>query len=312
MVKGIKEHEIGEGFQGYLLVKGSTEALTKKGDPYLRVVLGDSTGTIGAMVWDADETKKEIFKEENIVAVRGTIGEFNEQRQLNLTEYRELDAGEEVNLEDLLEVAPVPGDTLIKLIRGTILKIKNENIRQITDGLFERYVDDIEKYPAAKGNHHAYVSGLAYHVVGMLRLAKAVCKFYPIVNEDLLVAGVILHDIGKVKEYSSYISPDFTQEGKLKGHISIISEEIGNIATELGIDGEEVLLLQHLVLSHHGKMEWGSPVTPRIIEANVLHQLDMMDASMDAFRNASEEIEVGEYTERIFSMDNRSFYKHGL
>jgi len=308
----IKECNVGEEFQGYLLVKECVHSLTKNGDPYIRVVLGDASGTIGSVVWNADEGKKEIFKETNIVVVQGVIGEFNEQKQLNLRGFRGLEEGEEVNLEELLEVAPVEGGKLVKKIEGIILKIENEAIRKITSTLFSKYKEELEKYPAAKGNHHAYVGGLAYHIVGMLRLAKAVCKFYPILNEDLLVAGVILHDIGKVKEYSGYVSPEFTQEGKLKGHISIISEEIGNTALELGIDSEEVLLLQHLALSHHGKMEWGSPVRPAIIEANVLHQLDMVDASMDAYRKASEDVEVGEYTEKIFSMDSRSFYKHGL
>lgn len=308
----IKECNVGEEFQGYLLVKECVHSLTKNGDPYIRVVLGDASGTIGSVVWNADEGKKEIFKETNIVVVQGVIGEFNEQKQLNLRGFRGLEEGEEVNLEELLEVAPVEGEKLVKKIEGIILKIENEAIRKITSTLFSKYKEELEKYPAAKGNHHAYVGGLAYHIVGMLRLAKAVCKFYPILNEDLLVAGVILHDIGKVKEYSGYVSPEFTQEGKLKGHISIISEEIGNTALELGIDSEEVLLLQHLALSHHGKMEWGSPVRPAIIEANVLHQLDMVDASMDAYRKASEDVEVGEYTEKIFSMDSRSFYKHGL
>lgn len=164
-------------------------------------------------------------------------------------------------------------------------------------------------YPAATKNHHEYVSGLAYHVVSMLDLAKAIADFYPSLDKDLLYAGVILHDLGKVIELSGPISTSYTVEGNLLGHISIMVNEIGEAAKELGISGEEVVILQHMVLSHHGKPEWGSPKMPMVKEAEILHHIDNIDAKMNMLDRALERVKPGEFTERIFALDNRSFYK---
>ncbi|MGU4858432.1 HD domain-containing protein, partial [Escherichia coli] len=127
------------------------------------------------------------------------------------------------------------------------------------------------EYPAAVKNHHEFVSGLAFHVVSMLDMAKAFSKLYPSLDTDLLYSGIILHDLGKVIELSGPVAASYTLEGKLLGHITIMVNEIGKAADELEIEGEEVTVLQHLVLSHHSKPEWGSPKAPLIREAEILH-----------------------------------------
>lgn len=147
------------------------------------------------------------------------------------------------------------------------------------------------------------------HVVSMLKLSEAICNLYPTLNRDLLYAGVILHDIGKVIELSGPVGTMYTVEGNLLGHISIMVNEIGQAATELKIEGEEVMLLKHLVLSHHGKEEWGSPKKPMIQEAEILHYIDNIDAKMNMLTRALDKTKPGEFTERLFPLDNRSFYK---
>ena len=143
----------------------------------------------------------------------------------------------------------------------------------------------------------------------MLDLAKAIASLYPSLDNDLLYAGVILHDLGKVMELSGPISTVYTVEGNLLGHISIMVNEIGKAADELSISGEEVMILQHLVFSHHGKAEWGSPKPPLIKEAEILHYIDNIDAKMNMLDRALERVKPGEFSERVFALDNRSFYK---
>jgi len=175
--------------------------------------------------------------------------------------------------------------------------------------MIKKYQPEILVFPAASKNHHDYASGLLDHVVSMLRLGKAICDLYPTLNKDLIYSGIILHDIGKVKELSGPIATTYTIEGNLLGHISIMVDEIGQAAKELEIDGEEVTILKHIVLSHHGKEEWGSPKKPMIQEAEILHYIDNVDAKMNMLTRALSKTKPGEFTERLFALDNRSFYK---
>jgi 3'-5' exoribonuclease len=187
--------------------------------------------------------------------------------------------------------------------------MKNPNIQRITRHLVKKHQASFLQYPAATKNHHEFVSGLAYHVVSMLDLAKSIATLYPSLDTDLLYSGVILHDLGKVIELSGPISTVYTTEGNLLGHITIMVNEIGKAAEELGINGEEITVLQHIVLSHHGKAEWGSPKPPLIKEAEILHYIDNLDAKMNMLDRALERVKPGEFSDRIFALDNRSFYK---
>lgn len=309
---GIAEYEVGNQYDGFLMVKDVMKSETRNGKPYLRTTLGDSTGQVVSMIWDAGESKEEVFTKGNIVHIKGTVSDYQGTKQIDIRGYRIATEDDNVEISDFLEAAPIVGKTLIKSIAEDVKAIKNKNIKKITMAILNKYRNEFVVHPAAKGMHHNYVSGLAFHTYSMVNLAKAICELYTDLNKDLLVAGAILHDIGKIKELSGNVGTEYTLEGMLKGHISIISEEIKYEADEHGITGEEVLLLQHMVLSHHGKGEWGSPVSPQLIEAHVLHQIDMMDAGIDMYRKASKGVKQGELTERIFGLDNKSFYSHGL
>jgi len=310
MEKGIADYLVGDSFTGFMLVKNSVQSTAKNGKDYLRVTISDATGEVTSMIWDADEDKIEVFTTGNIIKIQGVVGEYQGNKQLNVQQFRLSTDEDEVDLNTLLETAPIDGDTLFTNIVDEVNSMENEKIKKLTLELLNKFESDFKEFPAAKSVHHSYVSGLAYHTYSMMNIAKAICELYPTLNKDLLIAGVVVHDIGKVIEYTGYVATEVTLEGKLKGHISIMNEEIGHIAKELGIEGEEVLLLQHMTLSHHGLQQngWGSAVSPLIIEANVLHQIDMMDASLDAYKNAVKDTGKGEFTERIFGLDNRSFY----
>ena len=195
-----------------------------------------------------------------------------------------------------------------------IFKIENPIWQRIVRSLYAKYDKEFYSYPAAKTNHHAFETGLSYHTATMVRLADAISDIYPQLNKSLLYAGIMLHDLAKVLELSGPDQTEYTVRGNLIGHISLIDSEITKTVMELGIDDtkEEVVLLRHVILSHHGLLEYGSPVRPRIMEAEIIHMIDNLDASMMMMSTALALVDKGEMTNKIFAMDNRSFYKPDL
>jgi len=301
--------EVGSKFNGYLLVKGVQKAIAINNNEYLTVVLGDKSGEIQTKIWDNIDNALSYYFKNNILYVDAIVTEFRGTKQLNIVFVRHINAEDDVSIEDLAVAAPVSGEDSLKEIWDTIAEFKNPTLIVITGGLISKFESDFKIYPAATKNHHAYVSGLAFHTNGMLKLAKLLTSLYPGLNKDLLYSGIILHDLGKILEYTEAVAAEYSFEGKLKGHISIISEEIVLMAKELGVEGEEITLLQHMVLSHHGKLEWGSPVRPAIMEAEILHFIDNIDAKMEMLRTELDKVEPGEFTEKVFALENRSFYK---
>lgn len=309
MNKGILEHDVGESVEKFLLIKSSTKGTASNGKPFLTLILQDQSGEIEAKLWDASEDDEKNYCAEKIVKVSGDIQNYRGRNQLRLRQIRPSSPSDSVNLSDFLVTAPVSKEEMNSKLTQYIFEMKNPNIQRITRHLLKQHHQAFMEFPAATKNHHEFVSGLAYHVVSMLDLAKAIAGLYPSLDKDLLYAGIMLHDLGKVFELSGPISTTYTVEGNLLGHISIMVNEIGKAADELGIKGEEVLILQHLVLSHHGKAEWGSPKPPLIKEAEILHYIDNLDAKMNMMDRVLERVKPGEFTERVFALDNRSFYK---
>jgi 3'-5' exoribonuclease len=309
MAKGIQHYEVGEQVELYLLIKSSTKGIASNGKPFLTLILQDKTGEIEAKLWDASLEDEQTYTAESIVKIVGDIHHYRGRNQLKIRNIRPVNEQDNVNISDFLETAPLKKEDMMDKITGYIFAMKNPNIQRITRHLLKKHQHAFLEYPAATKNHHEFISGLAYHVVSMLDLAKAIAQLYPSLDTDLLYAGVILHDLGKVIELSGPISTNYTVAGNLLGHISIMVNEIGKAAEELNIHGEEVMVLQHMVLSHHGKAEWGSPKPPLIKEAEILHLIDNIDAKMNMLDRALERVKPGEFTEKIFALDNRSFYK---
>ena len=195
-----------------------------------------------------------------------------------------------------------------------IFKIENPVWQRVVRALYSKYDKEFYSYPAAKTNHHAFESGLAFHTATMVRLADAIGDIYPQLNKSLLFAGIMLHDLAKVIELSGPDDTEYTVRGNLIGHIALIDEEITKVLLELKIDDskEDVIVLRHVILSHHGLLEYGSPVRPRIMEAEIIHMIDNLDAEMMMMTGALAKVGEGEMTSRIFAMDNRSFYKPNL
>ncbi|WP_262177295.1 3'-5' exoribonuclease YhaM [Saccharococcus sp. Marseille-Q5394] len=311
-MKKILEHQVGEPVELYLLIKQSTKGITQQGSPFMTLILQDKSGDIEAKLWDAGEEHERLYAAATIVKVGGEVHEYRGKNQLRIKSIRPAKEDEGVTISDLVPSSAKSKEVLYEELLQYFFEMKNPHIQRITRHLLKKHQSDFLVYPAATRNHHDYVSGLLDHVVSMLKLGKAIAELYPSLNKDLLYAGIILHDVGKVIELSGPIGTQYTVEGNLLGHITIMVNEISKAADELEIHGEEVMLLQHMVLSHHGKEEWGSPKRPMLMEAEILHYIDNIDAKMNMLDRAMSKTVNGEFTERIFPLDNRSFYKPNI
>ncbi|WP_010650122.1 3'-5' exoribonuclease YhaM [Oceanobacillus massiliensis] len=309
MKKGIGYNSVGDTFDDFLLIKESMKGVASNGKPFLTLILRDATGEIEAKLWDATKEDESLFVPEQIIKVTGEINQFRGKSQLKILSLRPAQPTDGVQVSDFVEKAPVEMSYLSEKLTEAIFEMENPKIQRLVRAFIKKYQEGLLTYPAASKNHHEYASGLAHHIVSMLQIGRELHTLYPQLNKDLLYAGIILHDLGKLKELSGVVSTSYTLEGKLLGHIPIMVEEIGVMAGDLQIEGEEVLILQHLVLSHHGKAEWGSPTPPLVREAELLHFIDLIDAKMNMLNRALDKVKPGEFTDRLFAMDNRSFYK---
>ncbi|PIC69521.1 MULTISPECIES: 3'-5' exoribonuclease YhaM [unclassified Sporosarcina] len=308
-MKKLLDYQVGETIDMYLLIKQATKGVTQQGSPFMTLILQDKSGDLEAKLWDAGEEQAQMYQGATIVKVGGEIHEYRGKNQLRLKAIRPVKEDEGVTIADLVPSAEKSKEVLLDELMQYFFEMKNPQIQRVTRHLLKKHQQDFVLYPAATRNHHDYVSGLLDHVVSMLKLGKAIAELYPTLNKDLLYAGIILHDIGKVIELSGPVGTQYTIEGNLLGHITIMVNEISKAAEELEIDGEEVMLLQHMVLSHHGKEEWGSPKRPMLKEAEILHYIDNIDAKMNMLNRVMSKTTPGEFSERVFPLDNRSFYK---
>lgn len=299
----------GDSVESFYLVKRAQDGVTQQGKPYMTLILADKTGELDSKLWTVTPEQITELKEADLVKVRGEIINYRGKNQMKILEIRTSTPEDNVLVKDFLKEAPIDGEDLFEKIFDYALKITNANLQRITRGLLNKYRTEFSTFPAAMSNHHDFVSGLAYHVYTMLRVGESLCDIYETLDRNLLYAGIILHDIGKVKELSGAVNTTYTVEGNLIGHIVIATEEITKIAEELNIEGEDVMLLKHLILAHHGKLEYGSPKTPMIPEAEILHMIDNIDARVLMMNKHIQNAEKGAFTQRVFPLEGRMLYR---
>lgn len=313
MIK-ISQMKKDELFEGFYLIKTAEVRQTRAGKNYLAFVFQDETGTIEGKLWDAQPHNVESFTAGRVVHMTGRREVYNNTPQVNQLTMRLPQAGEPSNPADFKGKPPVDPKELQDYLSNVLFKIENPIWQRVVRALYSKYGKEFYSYPAAKTNHHAFEAGLAYHTATMVRLADRIGDIYPQLNKSLLFAGIMLHDLAKVLELSGPENTEYTVRGNLIGHIALIDEEITKVLQELKIDDqkEEVIVLRHVVLSHHGLLEYGSPVRPKIMEAEIIHMIDNLDAEMMMMTTALGLVGPGEMTNKIFAMENRSFYKPNL
>ena len=273
-IKDVKEFIDRQCHIDKAIIIAISEGKSVKGTKYYSLTLQDSTGTIEAKKWEVVPSDEQYLQVKSVLAFDGFPMIYNgNQLQYKISDYEPV---EDYDVNELILSSPVDKKELEDQFFGYIDKILDENIKSVVLEVVNKRWDKIVNHPAAKSNHHEYSGGLLHHEVSMLKLAEQVANLYPILNKDLLYGGIILHDLGKTSELSGPIATEYTLEGKLIGHISIIQTDIQEAAIKHNVDKETTILLQHMVLSHHGKLEYGSPVLPQILEAEVIYQIDNM------------------------------------
>ncbi|ATF64338.1 3'-5' exonuclease [Streptococcus gordonii] len=303
-----------EFFEGFYLIKSAEVRQTRVGKDYIAFTFQDDSGEIEGKLWDAQPHNVAEYTAGKVVHMQGRREVYNNTPQVNQLVLRLPRSGEPNDPADFKEKPPVDPKDLRDYLAQMIFKIENPVWQRVVRALYSKYDKEFYSYPAAKTNHHAFESGLAFHTATMVRLADAIGDIYPQLNKSLLFAGIMLHDLAKVIELSGPDDTEYTVRGNLIGHIALIDEEITKVLLELKIDDskEDVIVLRHVILSHHGLLEYGSPVRPRIMEAEIIHMIDNLDAEMMMMTGALAKVGEGEMTSRIFAMDNRSFYKPDL
>lgn len=307
-MRNVEKLNPSDSVENFFLIHRATQGVTAQGKDYMTLYLQDKSGDIEAKLWTVTKDDMKILKPEIIVWVKGDVINYRGRKQMKVNQFRLATAEDGVKTQDFVDGAPLSPNEIQDELSHFILEIENAHLQRITRHLLKKYQDKFFTYPAASSHHHNFAGGLSYHVLTMLKIAKSLCDIYPLLNRSLLYSAIILHDIGKVRELSGPVATTYTVEGNLLGHISIASDEVAETAKELGIDSEEVMLLRHMILAHHGKMEFGSPKLPHLKEAEILFFIDNIDAKMNMFDKAFKKTEKGQFTERIFGMDNRQFY----
>ena len=298
----------------FLLVKVANKKTSSKGDEYLDLTLADKSGEINAKLWSYIPTLHGEYMPGDVVKVRGNVSQYNGADQLRIEKIRHATPGDQVDTSGLVQSADYSGEQMFSELLELANGFKDNDLKAIVTTLLSENKEKLLYWPAAFKLHHAIRSGLMMHVLSIVRLAERVSEVYPFIDRDLLLAGAMLHDIAKTTEYEmtpSGLASGYTVEGNLVGHLATGAMMIGDTAKKLGINSEVVMLLQHMVLSHHGEPDFGAAVRPAFIEAELLSQLDMIDARMFEMRQATESAEKGGFTGKLWSMDNRKLYNHG-
>lgn len=312
----VRELSNQEEFVGFYLLKELEIKQTNNTPPkdYMDIVLGDATGQISAKMWDVSSYDKETFFRMGLVKVKGIVQTYRERLQVKIIQMRPVKSEEGIKLTDFISAAPISSDELIATIKAVTTQIQDTAMRDIVQYCLDKIGEKLDSYPAAKSHHHNYFGGLAYHTVRMLELGQFLCQQRPFLNKDLLLSGIILHDIAKpeemVAEYG--IVSEYSTPGKLIGHIAMAATWITEAAIKLNIDlaSNQVIGLQHLVLSHHNLGEWGSPVQPQMPEAVALHHIDALDAKLQMVEDALQALpEHEEWTPLIRGLENKPVYR---
>lgn len=298
---------------GYCLIKSIDKKTSAKGDTYLDITLGDSDGEINAKLWRYVEDLHGEYAVNEIVKIRGTISPYNNVDQLKIERIRHVTTADNVNVEDFIKTADYSGEQMYSEIYNIADNFKDSDLRLIVTKILADNRLSLLYWPAAFKLHHAIRGGLLLHTLSIVRLAQSICKIYTFVDCELLISGAILHDIAKISEYNvteTGIATGYSNQGNLLGHLAMGAMVIDKYAESLNINKKTAMLLEHMVLSHHGEPEFGAAVRPMFIEAELLSELDLMDSRIYEMKEAVLSTAEDDFSAKIWAMDNRKLFNH--
>ena len=294
-------------FDGFLLTRSAAQKTGSNGNKYLDMTLCDISGEVNAKMWDGLTPAPEVAQ---VLRVRGVMLEYNGRPQLRVDKMRPATHSDDYDMAALTPCAPESPETMKDEIMARVAAMQDVQLRELVTARLEMCGPQLDYYPAASKLHHAEKSGLLHHTDTMLRMAGHVCEVYPQLDADLLAAGVILHDLCKIDEMAADeigMVSDYTAEGLLIGHLVDGVAVIDALGRQLGTRPELLMMLKHMILSHHDLPEYGSPKPPMFPEAEALHTLDLLDARMFEMTRALKTAQPGGFTERIWSLDRRLY-----
>ena len=298
--------------EGFCLVTAVERKSGKNGD-YLDMTLGDRTGSINAKLWRYTPAEHGEYSAGEAVKVRGVIREFNGSDQFNIERIRPVTDADDVKAEELVQSAEYSGQQMFDELMNIAGGFADDNLRLLVTEILKDRRLALLYWPAAFRLHHAIRGGLLMHTLSIVRLAQGVCGIYTFVDRDLLLAGAILHDIAKIEEFvvTPLGTPEgYTVAGNLLGHIAMGTVTVAKYAERLGINPETAMLVEHMILSHHGEPEFGAAVRPMFIEAEILSELDLMDARVYEMREAVGATAENDFSQRLWALDNRKLFHH--
>ncbi|NCB42857.1 MAG: HD domain-containing protein [Clostridia bacterium] len=299
----------------FFLVKSISIRVGSNRKMFLDLVLADSTGEINGKKWDVSDDEVNalnLIKEGDIVKVKAEVTEWNGLLQLKVTRIRKAQKEDKLEISDYIKSAPEDPMEMYTYVLTQAESISDAELKMIAVKFLSDNKEKLLYYPAAMRNHHAELGGLLYHIKRMLMTGEKACEIYGILDRDWVICGVIIHDMEKLNEIMSNemgISPGYTFEGQMLGHLVQGVKAIDRMAKEAEISEEKAIMLEHMIISHHYEAEFGSPRKPLFPEAELLHYLDMIDAKLYDFEDALSGTPAGEFSQRVRTLDGRMLYK---
>ncbi len=309
----VSDMRVGDTFEGFYILRSAAAKISSNGKPFLSAVLGDATGDVDAKVWDyhgsigpADEGQ--------VLKIRGTVTEFRGALQVNVDKIRLAEDGDAYDPASLVPTAPIDPEASWAELLKFVDSIADPDYRAVCRDVLQRHGEALRTIPAAKSVHHSFLNGLLMHTLNMVRQADLLSTLYAgTVDRSLLLAGTCLHDIGKEREFlftELGLVTEYSVSGELLGHLVMGAGEVAEAAKRLGTPEEKAVLLEHMLLSHHGEPEFGAAVRPMCAEAELLSYIDLIDSRMEIYRENLEPLSPGQFSQRIFALDKK-IYKHG-
>ena len=286
---------------------------TNNGKPFLSGTICDRTGSVEIKIWDysgpigarPDDTGR-------VVKIRGSVSEYRGALQISVHRIRMAEAADDYDTALLVPTAPIDADAALADVQRLVASITDADYRSVAETMLARHLDAFRRIPAGKSVHHSFLSGLLMHTYNMLRTADFLAGLYPeVIDRSLLLTGTLLHDFGKEREFAFSdlgIVTEYSTAGQLLGHLVMGAQEVADAARELGIPEEKSMLLQHLLLSHHGEPEFGAAVRPMCAEAELLSYIDLIDSRMEIYAETLPTVPAGSFSARIFALEKKIYH----
>lgn len=295
----------------FAMIKELAEKKDKNGNGYLDIiVIGSDKKEYPAKVWRFENNG--LYETGDVIEIEYTVDNYKGRPQLNITSIKKADSQ---LASQFVPSSEYDGKSVFSMLLEKANNFSDADFKKIVTHIMLENREKLEVYPAAYRLHHAIVGGLMLHTASIVEMAEKICQIYPNVNRELLLSGSILHDVAKTFEMETGktgLCTGYSVGGELIGHLVKGAMYIEDTAVKLGVDYDKAVLLEHMVLSHHGVPEYGSPVRPMFLEAEILSALDSLDATIFEINNATGKVEAGKFTDRQWALDNRKLYNHGL